>query len=156
MRFSTNLLAISLVAILAALDSASACLPPLVDMSTPNADGTMPPTIVGSAWRVAAIDGQEMPDGPYQFVEFGFDGMMRGTSACRSFQAPYSTRDGSLSLGTVLATLEECGAAAGGLDRPLLAALPDAVGYDLSEDGGSLTLATRDGREIALTRVIER
>jgi heat shock protein HslJ/uncharacterized membrane protein len=65
-----------------------------------------PPTLVGSRWKIVAIDGRAVSGDAY-FLEFD-EGRLSGQAGCNRFSGPYSEVRPTLRPGTIISTRMAC------------------------------------------------
>jgi heat shock protein HslJ len=148
MDLGLNLGTLALVALLAMLDMARACVTPPMAPDAETAavgDGTDPTVaeIAGLQWRIDRIGDMILPEGTEPFVSFAADGSARGTLVCNRFTTDFAVIGNPTATGSAMLTRAFCEGAA--LETRLTEALSSVAGHSLSEDGWTLTLATGEG-----------
>ncbi|WP_284165808.1 META domain-containing protein [Frigidibacter sp. SD6-1] len=148
MDLGLNLGVLALVAFLATLDTAWACLPPLLPDAGATSDDPARSAlgeIAGLTWRVDGIGGTPLPDGVRPFVTIAADGSARGTLVCNRFSTDYAIVGQPLAFGAFMMTRADCGGEGAALEERLAQALASIESFSLGEDGWTLTLETGAG-----------
>lgn len=132
------------LAIIVALLLFSACSrqepPPQTETSPPATPATElpppPPALTGTAWKVAGIDGVELPSDSKASLEFLEGDKVAGQGGCNRFGGPVEISGDKLRFGSLISTKMAC--AAMEWETRYFQALDAARTYRL--DGGALVL----------------
>ena len=122
--------------------------------ASPGSSAVSGPGLVGSAWRLTALDGQAPPPGPDVTLRFEAD-RVSGEAPCNTYSGAF-TQDparGRLQLGPLASTKRACvDQARGALETTWLRALNGEVTARLEGDA-RLRLTTANGTELSLERI---
>lgn len=160
MDIGANLGVLLLVAFLASLDTAWACMaPPALpagDVAPPEAKpDPAVAKIAGLTWRIERIGETPMPEGINPLVTIAADGSAVGTLVCNRFRTDFAIVGQPLDAGAFMMTRAQCEGEGAALEQRLVEALASVEGFDLSEDGWTLILERGDGA-LELRQVIMR
>ncbi|MCY1128604.1 META domain-containing protein [Frigidibacter sp. RF13] len=159
MDLGLSLGTLALVAFLAMLDTAWACVtPPFVPGTAATEQDQIDPRvadIAGLIWRVERIGDTPMPDGVYPFVTIAADGSASGSLVCNQFTTDYPIVGQKFAFGAFMTTRAACEGDGAALEERLVQALTTIEGFSLSEGGWTLMLERGEGA-VELRRIIMR
>ena len=108
-------------------------------------DTTAPSALVGTSWRVTAINGRTTPSSGQYFLRFQTDGTVGARFGCNSMGGRYTQRGNTVTVGDLASTLMGCPEPAGTFERQGAAVLSRPM--NMSWSGGTrLTLSNSAGR----------
>ncbi|HPQ94994.1 MAG: META domain-containing protein [Thiothrix sp.] len=128
-------------------------LAPIMLVKTGNRSHVTPgaaarPGLTGAEWQVEDLNGTGVIDNSPTRIRFSPDGKVSGNAGCNRFSGDYSTRNGTLTLGSLSATERACIAPALNAQEARFLELMQAVDRYTFDATGALILKTRDGRTI--------
>ena len=103
---------------------------------------------IAGEWNIETVGGETVGPDIRATIAFGEDGGFSGR-LCNAYRGRYTLDGASISLGNAAATLMACPEPQATLERALFAALPQAAGWRIGEDGALLVL---DGDDTTLIR----
>ncbi|HPE60787.1 MAG TPA: META domain-containing protein [Thiolinea sp.] len=109
---------------------------------------TAGPGLTGAEWLVEDLNGAGVIDRSPTRFRFSQDGKVSGNAGCNRFSGSYSTRNGTLTFGSLSATERACIAPALNAQEARFLELMQAVDRYSFDATGALVLKTRDGRTI--------
>lgn len=107
--------------------------------------------LIGGAWRIEEVGGQQVREDIAATIAFGEDGAFSGR-LCNSFRGAYTLDGASISFGKAAATLMACPEPQATHERALFAAFEQARTWRANPDGETLTVRDGDGRTVILAR----
>ena len=115
--------------LLAAVALAIACARGTADK--PEASRT--PELAGTKWRLESLAGKRVVDGTQATLELTGDGRASGHGSCNRFGGPVTFTGDSIAFGPLVATRMFCGDTVTGQETEYLAALDQAVRYEVRD-----------------------
>lgn len=113
------------------------------------------PTLPGTQWVLAALDGRAVVAEMPVTLEFGASGEAHGYTGCNTFRTTFRVEGDALTFdGRIVTTRRACmDAAAGAQERAYLDALAGASAYTL--EGDQLTITYGEGGQLRFVQVVE-
>ena len=110
-----------------------------------------PAPLLGRAWSIGSVGGEEVVEGSEPELTFGRDGRLSGTTGCNRFFGEWEADEGELSVSNLGSTRMACPPELMDQEKRVLDLLAAVERFEVREDG-SLVLTSSDNGSLTATR----